>query len=119
VFEGRAPAGKVMMRVMVGGTRAPELIDLPDEELVRISLEDLDRSVGLKAAPLKRWIVRHHPAIPQYTVGHRARLREVEAGVARRPGLFLAGNSYRGIAVGSCMEDGARAAKLALEYLKP
>ena len=117
VFEGRAPEGGALLRVMVGGARAPELVDRGDEELLKIALEDLDRSVGLRAQPLRRWVVRHHPAIPQYTLGHAARVRAAEAAVAARPGLFLAGNTYRGIAVGTCMEDGARAARRALEWL--
>ncbi|MBI5836124.1 MAG: protoporphyrinogen oxidase [Candidatus Eisenbacteria bacterium] len=117
VFEGRAPEGDSLLRVMIGGTRSPGLLDLGDDELLRIALEDLDRACGLKAQPVRHWVVRHRPAIPQYTVGHAERIRGVDAAVARRPGLFLAGNSYRGIAVGSCMEDGRRGAAQALKHL--
>jgi oxygen-dependent protoporphyrinogen oxidase len=47
----------------------------------------------------------------QYTVGHGARLAEIEARVAAIPGLHLAGNAYEGIGVPDCIRLGRRAAE--------
>jgi oxygen-dependent protoporphyrinogen oxidase len=49
--------------------------------------------------------------IPEHTVGHPARLREIEARARAIPGLFLAGNAYRGIGIPDCIRMGRAAAR--------
>jgi oxygen-dependent protoporphyrinogen oxidase len=49
--------------------------------------------------------IRHERAIPQYVLGHADRLVAIGARLAGIPGLFLAGNSYRGIAINSCLAE--------------
>ncbi len=44
-------------------------------------------------------------AIPQYVIGHRARVAKLEALAAKFDGLFLGGNAYHGIAVNDCTEQ--------------
>ena len=48
--------------------------------------------------------------MPQYTVGHTARIAELEARIAELPGLHLAGNAYHGIGLPDCVRSGKRAA---------
>jgi len=43
-------------------------------------------------------------------VGHGTRVAGIERALAQ-PGLFLAGNSYRGVSVSACIEDAGRVAK--------
>jgi oxygen-dependent protoporphyrinogen oxidase len=50
-------------------------------------------------------VFRHPVGIPQYTVGHLARLARIDAALATLPGLFVAGNSYRGVAINSCVTE--------------
>jgi protoporphyrinogen oxidase len=45
-----------------------------------------------------------------------ARLERVEARLQRHPGLFVAGNGYRGVAIGACV---AEAGPLAQRILGP
>jgi hypothetical protein len=42
----------------------------------------------------------------------------MEAALAPFPGLFVAGNSYRGVAMNACIEDGVRLAPRIAEYLR-
>jgi oxygen-dependent protoporphyrinogen oxidase len=47
----------------------------------------------------------------QYTVGHAARLSQIEARAAALPGLHLAGNAYTGIGIPDCIRMGKLAAE--------
>ena len=49
--------------------------------------------------------------MPQYTVGHAARVAEIEARVAAIPGLHLAGNAYHGIGIPDCVRSAKQAAE--------
>ena len=89
VFPGeRAPAGKVLLRVMIGGALDPEAVGLPEEELLAIARADLATTMGLAAAtaPERHWIFRHRVGISQYTVGHAARLAAIATRLATLPG---------------------------------
>ena len=110
LFDGRAPDGHVLVRAMVGGAERPELVTKSDAELVGLSMQALDRTVGVKCGPERTWIIRQEDAIPQYAVGHRTALAEIEQRLAALPGLHLAGNGYRGVSLASLLEDGERVA---------
>ena len=122
VFPERAPDGSILLRVMVGGARDPDALDLPDDHLLARVREELQTTMGLDGAPTFVRIVRHRVGIPQYTLGHRARLERLEERLtAGQPGLFLAGSCYRGVAVNSCIADAGRLAEsiLAAAWAEP
>ena len=119
IFPGRAPAGKVLMRAMIGGALDPAAVLLSDEELQTEVRGDLRRAMHLEAAPERVWIFRHPGGIGQYTVGHRARLEQIAAAESRNPGLHLAGQSYYGIAMNACIEKAGPLADSLLAGLAP
>ncbi len=104
VFPGRAPPGKVLLTTMVGGAHDPEALGLSDAEVLGAVRGDLGRTMGLSAEPVFQRIFRHEWGIPQYTLGHPARLAAIEERLKAHPGLWVAGNSYRGISVNRCVE---------------
>jgi oxygen-dependent protoporphyrinogen oxidase len=60
--------------------------------------------------------VRWWPAsLPQYAVGHLARMVRLEALVAKHPGLHLAGNAYYGVGLPDMVRMGREAARRALQ----
>jgi len=105
VFEGRAPAGKVLLRAMLGGARSPEVAALDDGAIVEVVREDLRRTMDITAPPEETRVHNWRQGIPQYEPGHGARLERLEALRADHPGLFLTGNSYRGISMNNCLKD--------------
>jgi oxygen-dependent protoporphyrinogen oxidase len=105
VFEGRAPAGEVLLRAMLGGAREPGLADLHEEDLLRIVKADLKRTMGIEAEPSEARVWRWIQGIPQYTVGHGERLEALEGIRREHPGLHLTGNSYRGVSMNLCCRD--------------
>jgi hypothetical protein len=108
IFPGRAPAGKVLVRAMVGGALDREAVDLAEDELVALVRADLARAMGLAAEPERVWVFRHPLGISQYTVGHGARLAAIEGALARLPGLYVVGQSYHGIAMNAAIESAGR-----------
>ena len=48
--------------------------------------------------------------MPQYTVGHAARLAELDAEVAALPGLAVTGAAYRGVGLAGCVTQAAATA---------
>lgn len=105
VFEGRAPAGEVLVRAMLGGARSPELADLAEPDILALVKEDLRLTMAIEAEPTETRIYRWMQGIPQYTVGHQERLDRIEAIRTDHPGLHLTGNSFRGVATNLCVMD--------------
>jgi len=115
VFAGRAPEGSVLLRSMVGGARSPELAALGDEPLISRVRSDLKDITGLDAEPEFTRIFRHDKAIPQYEVGHAARLSAIDEALRRHPGLRLSGNALRGVSLNDCVVNALKTAKSLLE----
>ena len=112
VFPGRAPEGSILLRSMVGGARTPELALLPDEQLISKVRSDLQDILGLKAEPDFIRIFRHTRAIPQYLVGHAARLKTIDEKLQKHPGLVLTGNAFKGVSLNDCVVNAWKTAQL-------
>ncbi len=110
LFPERAPEGRLLIRVMMGGSERPELLTKSDADLIGLAMKALDRTLGLKTGPERTWVVRQEEAIPQYAMGHRGLVGAIASGLDAHPGLFVAGNAYRGVSVGSILEDAERVA---------
>jgi protoporphyrinogen/coproporphyrinogen III oxidase len=111
IYPDRAPAGKVLLRVMIGGARDSDAVNLTDPALIACVREDLRRAMGLTATPEFVRILRHWRGIPQYNRGHLDRMRRLDDLLQAHPGLYLAGNSYRGVSLNACVTDAARIAE--------
>jgi oxygen-dependent protoporphyrinogen oxidase len=111
VFDDRAPAGRLLFRSILGGSRHPEAIGMDDEALIAASLDLLRTTVGLEGEPEFVDVQRQPDVIPQYEVGHLERMARIDEGVARHPGLALAGHGYRGLGVNESLRQGREAAE--------
>jgi oxygen-dependent protoporphyrinogen oxidase len=118
LFPDRAPDGYVLTNNFIGGETDRDAIQLSDDELRRIVHGDLQAALGLTGAPHRLPITRWTQAIPQYNLGHAARVATIAAALARRPGVYLAGNYLHGVALGDCIRQGKElAAHLPTERL--
>lgn len=107
IFPGRAPEGHVLLTVFAGGRGDPAAAALPDDELDRVLLADLDRALGLSGPPVLRLGQRWPQAIPQYELGH-GRFVALAEGIEREhPGLHLAGSYRDGVSVPDRLEKAA------------
>jgi oxygen-dependent protoporphyrinogen oxidase len=113
-FPHRAPENRALLRCFVGGARNEQILQAPDEEIVRVVREELRQIVGVKPDPLFTRVYRWNGAMAQYGVGHLERLQRIESLLQQLPGLALAGNGYRGIGVPDCVRSGSEAANRTL-----
>jgi oxygen-dependent protoporphyrinogen oxidase len=110
IFPGRAPEGCVLATAMMGGSRDPGAVERSDAALIEEATGALAALAGVRKPPRFTLMIRHTRAIPQYVLGHAARLAAIEARRLTLPGLHLAGNSYRGVAINACLLDAPRVA---------
>ena len=111
LFEGRAPEGKVLLTVFIGGARNPDVVRLGDAELVSIAHTELQKILRIEQEPHSVSITRYERAIPQYNLGHARRVRSIEGLLADIPGLSLACNYLHGVSTGDCIKEADRIAR--------
>lgn len=110
IFQGRAPAGSVLLRTLLGGIGTgfePDIVDRPDEGIAARALEDLRRVTGLRREPDMVRVWRHGEGIPQYGPGHAAGRAALDAALRALPGLHVIGFSLRGVGVNECIHAAA------------
>lgn len=106
-FPDRAPPGFVLWRALAGGVNRPDVTALSDEEFLRVVHRELTTTMGVMGEPAFARVVRWPKAIPQYELGHPARVAEIMTRAANFPGLILGGNAYHGVAINDCCEQAA------------
>jgi len=116
-FPHRAPEGYALIRAFIGRAGQEEALDASEEELLALVREELRLTLGVTAPPKLCRVFRWPKAMPQYTLGHLDRLVVIEQRLAAHPGLFVAGNAYRGIGIPDCIASGESAAAQAAEFL--
>ncbi len=108
MFPGRAPEGKVLIEVLVGGRRHPERLELNDDELIAKILADLGELLPLNEPPCFSKVLRPSGGIPQMEVGGHLQLLDWRHLCEQEhPGLHLNGFGWDGIG----MNDMIKAAK--------
>jgi oxygen-dependent protoporphyrinogen oxidase len=90
---------------------------MPDEPLIAIVRADLQRVLGITAAPLLARVYRWANAGAQHTVGHEARVDEIERRLAGHGGLFVAGSGFRAVGIPDCVADARNIAAQVATFL--
>lgn len=111
MFDARAPEGQVLMTTFVGGQRNPEVLGMTDEEILRRVHEELADLTGMRGEPCVCRITRWHDAIPQYTLGHLARVDQARSAERRIRGLYLCSSYAGGVSVGDCIKSAIEVAE--------
>ncbi len=110
-FSHRVPEGQAVLRCFFGGTADEAILSEPDDRLLQIAKDEVKRILGITAEPAFHTIARWPRSMAQYTVGHAARMKQVDALLAQRSGIYLAGNAYKGIGLPDCIQSGRDAAQ--------
>lgn len=105
-FPNRAPAGHVLLRAFVGGALQPEILNREDQDLTNAVLQDLKDLLGLRRPPLFTHLTRWPRSMPQYHLGHLAKIADIRRRAQHLPGLTLAGNAYQGAGIPDCVKEG-------------
>jgi oxygen-dependent protoporphyrinogen oxidase len=100
----------VLVRASVGRFRAEAELQRSDDELTSAVVADVADLLGLaRPEPVQTALVRWGGGLPQYLVGHRARVAAVRSAVASVPGLEIAGAAFEGVGVPACIRGATRA----------
>ncbi len=116
-FNHRVPPGKALVRCFLGGAGDADVLNLSDREVITLVRKELQTILNFDPEPLFYRIHRWPASMPQYVVGHQARVAAIQKGLEGLPGLFLAGNAYGGIGISDCVRSGKAAAEGALQFL--
>lgn len=102
-FEGRAPEGKAVVRVFMGGALQPEIARLPAEGQIEIAQQELRGLIGLRGEPKFALAESHLGAMAQYHVGHLERVARIRELAAEHPSLAIIGNGFDGVGIPDCV----------------
>jgi oxygen-dependent protoporphyrinogen oxidase len=116
-FAGRAPAGMMLARVFIGGALQRGMMELDDAAMVAVARDEFSDLFGVTAEPLSTYVRRWPESMPQYFVGHRGRVSEIEKEAAQLDNFVLAGAYLRGVGIPDCIAGGESAADTVLASL--
>ncbi|MEU5337801.1 protoporphyrinogen oxidase [Streptomyces asoensis] len=93
----------VVLRTSVGRYGESEILERDDADLVAVSRRDLRAATGLDATPVETRVTRWTDGLPQYPVGHHARVARIREHVAALPDLAVCGAQYDGVGIPACI----------------
>ena len=112
------PEGYDLLRVYIGRVGDEAIVELSDSDIEKTVLQDLKTAIGITEQPLFTVVTRWKQSMPQYTVGHEKRMKEIKEQLHQEfPNVKLVGSSYEGISVPDCVSQGKEAALEMLEEM--
>ncbi|KOU62753.1 protoporphyrinogen oxidase [Streptomyces sp. MMG1533] len=93
----------LVLRTSVGRQGETEILQREDADLVEVSRRDLEAAIGLDATPVETRVTRWNDGLPQYPVGHHARVARIREHVGKLPGLAVCGAVYDGVGIPACI----------------
>ena len=117
LFEDRAPKGAALITAFIGGARNPAAARMADVELVSTIHSDLQKVLGISSEPRVVAITRYERSIPQYNLGHFARVQRIERLIDDLTGIRLIGNYLHGVSTGDCIKEADRVGRGVAESL--
>ena len=109
-LAGSPGGGALLVRSSVGRFRDESELQRGDDDLTAAVVADVADLLGLaRPEPLETRLVRWGGGLPQYLVGHPARVAAIRSAVAEVPGLAIAGAAFEGVGVPACIRDAQRA----------
>ncbi|MDD5309600.1 MAG: protoporphyrinogen oxidase [Deltaproteobacteria bacterium] len=110
IFGDRTPPDGDLLNVFLGGVNDAAALDLDDAALTDLATGEVRKLFGVDAPCDFAQVDRYPAAIPQLELGHLDRMAGIEARLAARPGLRLAGNYLTGVGIKDAVASGFAAA---------
>jgi len=111
VFPDQQPANTSCLTVMVGGTHAPQLARLGEDEMGEYALSKVSQQLGITVPPAGVAARGAISCIPQYSVGHKDLVADLFQAVDARLGfLNIIGNNFQGVGIADSIANARKAA---------
>jgi len=104
------------IRIMVGGKRFEKIREMSPEEIIQMSLEDIEKIIGendLNVEFFKLW----KNGIPNYKVGHLDIVKNIAKEINQIENLYLNSNAYKGVSFNDCIKNSKELA-VSINYQK-
>jgi len=105
IYAGRANTDETMLRVMLGGTHHPDIINDAPEQILTKCLKEIDSTYGLTSGPVESFVKLWPKAIPQYEIDYPHWRQAIAKQCSKTPGLFLCANYLNGISFNDCINN--------------
>ncbi len=115
-YEHRAPSDKLLIRIFAGGARMPEAAEMPEEEIVPLLFSEIKNMLRIEGQPLFTTLAHWPRTMPQYHLGHRELVRDIETLASAEPTLALAGNAFHGVGIPNCIRSAYDAAEKVAQH---
>ncbi|MED4886843.1 protoporphyrinogen oxidase [Lysinibacillus sp. FSL R7-0073] len=110
-WPGTSPDDYVLLRSYIGRVGDEAIVALSDTEIEKTVLQDLNKTIGIDGEPITTVVTRWKNAMPQYTVGHEAKVQRIKQELREHfPTVKLAGSSFEGISIPECVQQGKHVA---------
>jgi oxygen-dependent protoporphyrinogen oxidase len=110
-FPSRVAADRVALRSFIVADEAVQLTSAGDVEIVHRTRDDLRHWMRIENEPVSSMVTRWPHSMPQYTVGHGARVKAVSGLMEKLSGLHLCGNAYFGVGIPDCVRTARQVAQ--------
>lgn len=117
MYEARAPEGHVAISAYAGGARNPNLAQMDEKTLINEIHSELTDLLDIRGDPILHRTRRWALGLPQYELGHPARVKVLDHTDSRVPGLFVTGNYLHGVSVANCLSTAATTTARVVEIL--
>jgi len=111
-FPSRVGPGLAALRAFMVGPKAEAMAEMEKEGIVQAVRHDFERLMGFEQAPVFSTVYSWPRSMPQYVVGHEARVQKLLSSLASYSGLFLTGNYLDGVGIPDSIRRAKDAAKL-------
>ncbi|MBA3238148.1 MAG: protoporphyrinogen oxidase [Parachlamydiaceae bacterium] len=102
--EQNAHSQQTRLTAMIGGAHFANFSSFDESALIELALKELHCHLGIRKRPDCILFKRAHEAIPQYTVGHTARVAVLKHELKKLPAkVSVLGNGYHGVSVNDCV----------------
>jgi oxygen-dependent protoporphyrinogen oxidase len=109
-----ASSPKTIIKCMAGRHGGGRTIPVTDAELIEAVHAELSEIMGIHGPRPPAEVQRWPAGMPQYTVGHAARVELVTTALTELPGLAVTGAAYHGVGIASCLTQAQRTAAAVL-----
>ena len=109
-WPNRSPNGQTLIRCYVGGRGRQSIMERDDRELVKTVQQELQSIVNISSPPSYTEVHRWIQGMPQYVIGHQARVANIRERLVSWPTLHVSGAGLYGIGIPDCIREGSRVA---------